>query len=200
MIIGTAYGTMQTNFDVLDAVVFGLQTSPTLFSHSVFNAAAGYASAVLNLRGCALTITDFVFPFFRALQEGCLAIEAGRLTRCLVFQIETYSELLDFARKKETVEPAAWNAGAVCWLLEKGTVGKNPLARIDKIVITDAGYDPADSLHYCEQVQFDGNTSIGRDPLAVPQLISRAVLEGGAQRIREYKAEGSWGKVLLYLS
>ena len=38
VVLGSGFSTMQTNFEVLDDVVSGEQTSPTLFSHSVFNA------------------------------------------------------------------------------------------------------------------------------------------------------------------
>ncbi len=40
--------------EVLDQVVNREQTSPTLFSHSVFNAASGYVARIFQLHGCAL--------------------------------------------------------------------------------------------------------------------------------------------------
>jgi hypothetical protein len=127
LVLGTAYGPMQTNFDGLDQVVHHEQTSPTLFSHSVFNAAAGYLSRIFALQGSGLTITDFAFPFFQALQHGFIAITTGQLESCLVLQVETYSDLLTEARNRITGNNANhWPVGAVAWLLtgDKGKCDK----------------------------------------------------------------------------
>ena len=124
LVLGTAFGPMQTNFDVLDQVVHHEQTSPTLFSHSVFNAAAGYLSRIFALQGSGLTITDFAFPFFQALQQGSIAITSGQLESCLVLQVETYSDLLTDARARIIGKDVGhWPAGAVAWLLT-GDSGK----------------------------------------------------------------------------
>ena len=133
LLLGTAYGPMQTNFDVLDKVVRHEQTSPTLFSHSVYNAAVGYLSRIFQLQGSGLTITDFAFPFFQALQQGSMAIASGRLESCLVLQVETYSDLFTDARTRIAGKDAnRWPAGAIAWLLsgEEGQVDKE-LTSID---------------------------------------------------------------------
>ena len=125
LILGTAFGPMQTNFDVLDQVVRQEQTSPTLFSHSVFNAAAGYLARIFKLQGSGLTVTDFAFPFFQALQQGSIAITSGQLESCLVLQVETYSDLLTDARTRIIGKDVDhWPAGAVAWLLT-GNTGKH---------------------------------------------------------------------------
>ena len=113
LFMGSAYGPMETNFDVLDQVVNREQTSPTLFSHSVFNAASGYLARIFQLHGCALAISDFGFPFFRALQQAILSIENGQLSGCLVLQIETFSTLLNDSRKTFFQdEICQWHPGA----------------------------------------------------------------------------------------
>ncbi|BCL61671.1 hypothetical protein DGMP_23640 [Desulfomarina profundi] len=117
LFLGTAFGTMETNFDVLDQIISGEQTSPILFSHSVFNAAAGYMASVFSLRGCSLTITDFSLPFFRALEQGVLAIAGGMLDSCIVLQVESYSALLNDAAEKMNPDVQPWTPGVVCWLL-----------------------------------------------------------------------------------
>ncbi len=117
LFLGTAFGTMETNFDVLNQIISGEQTSPILFSHSVFNAAAGYMASVFSLRGCSLTITDFSQPFFRALEQGVLAIAGGLLDSCLVLQVESYSALLNDAAEKMNPDFQSWTPGVVCWLL-----------------------------------------------------------------------------------
>lgn len=116
--LGTAFGPMQTNFDVLDQVVEAEPVSPTLFSHSVFNGAAGYIAAIVGIHGSSVTLTDFGFPFFRALQQGVTAIESQALDRCLVLQVETYSHLLLDAVDRQGGKRGLWPAGVACWLLE----------------------------------------------------------------------------------
>ena len=123
LFLGTAFGTMETNFDVLDQIISGEQTSPILFSHSVFNAAAGYMASVFSLRGCSLTVTDFSLPFFRALEQGVLAIASGMLDSCLVLQVESYSELLNDAAGKMNQDFQSWTPGVVCWLLTNSDQG-----------------------------------------------------------------------------
>jgi len=119
LFVGTAFGPMQTNFDVLGLIVDNDQTSPTLFSHSVFNSAAGYLARLFTLQGSSQTFTDFSWPFFQALSAGSNAISAGRLKQCLVVQVETYSELLADARQRTGQSAKPWHAGAVAWFLEK---------------------------------------------------------------------------------
>ena len=94
LVLGTAFGPMQSNFDFVDQVLYEEQGSPTLFSHSVFNTAAGFLSRIFGFSGGALTLTDFAFPFFQALQQGWMMIDSGWLEACLVLQVETYSALL----------------------------------------------------------------------------------------------------------
>lgn len=197
LILGSSYGTMQTNFDVLDFVVSNQPSSPTLFSHSVFNAAAGYTAAVHNLRGCALTVTDFVFPFFRALREGCLALQSGRLSRCFVFQVETYSELLHDARKNELSSSEKWQPGVVCWLLEKTEDRKTMVGAIDHIEIVDRSYAPLDTLSFVERVFINENQQDSADPLATAQLITKAISSGNVVADSKIQVVGPWGEVRI---
>lgn len=119
IILGTAFGPMETNFDVLDQVVTKDPVSPTLFSHSVFNSAAGYMATTLKIEGCALTVTDFSFPFFQALEQGKMAILNGLVDSCLVLQVETYSRLIQDVKIAYSSNHEEWPAGVTCWLLEK---------------------------------------------------------------------------------
>ena len=119
VILGTMFGPMETNFDVLDQVVNTEPVSPTLFSHSVFNSAAGYLANTLKIEGRALTVTDFSFPFFQALEQGQLAILGGSVDSCLVLQVETYSKLIQDIKNTYSKKSDDWPAGVTCWLLEK---------------------------------------------------------------------------------
>ncbi len=121
IIFGTVFGPMETNFDVLDQVVNSEPVSPTMFSHSVFNSAAGYMANTLKIEGCALTVTDFSFPFFQALQQGKLAILDGTIEACLVLQVETYSRLIQDVKNTYSSKSDEWPAGVTCWLLEKSS-------------------------------------------------------------------------------
>jgi len=123
--IGTAYGPLETNFSSLGSLIDDGegQISPTLFSHSVFNAAAGYVARLMNIQGPAATVTTYGWPWLAALQEAWLAVVSGRVDRALVLGVEVYSDLLrdalcrvpgrDGARQSLAMEP-----GAVAWLLD----------------------------------------------------------------------------------
>lgn len=118
LFVGTGFGPMQTNFEVLDLILEEGRSSPFLFSHSVFNAAAGYIAEIYGIKGCAQTLTDFAHPFLLALREACSAIITGRLQRCLVLQVETYSPLLEDSRQRFTPGCSPWPIGGVSWLVE----------------------------------------------------------------------------------
>ncbi len=129
--IGTAYGPLSTNFQSLGSLIDDGegQISPTLFSHSVFNAAAGYVARLLDIQGPACTITTFSWPFLTALQEGWLAVKTGRVRRAVVLGVEVYSGLLRDALARSPI-PGAHEAGndlehgAVAWVLEPGEEGQ----------------------------------------------------------------------------
>ncbi|MGB3223341.1 MAG: beta-ketoacyl synthase chain length factor [Desulforhopalus sp.] len=197
LILGSAFGTMQTNFEVLDTVVSGEQTSPTLFSHSVFNAAAGYMASVFNIQGCALTITDFSFPFFRALREGWLAISSGRLDRCLVLQVETYSSLLQDARGKHAFQVQEWQPGGVCWLLEKREEGTRHFHCPE---IKDSRHKPLALLQCAEQVIVNGRTKHVHDPLGAAMVVSDVFQQDQNRGELDCRVQGPWGEVILQLT
>lgn len=117
LLIGTAFGPMQTNFNVLGMINDIKQTSPTLFAHSVFNSAAGYVDRLFTISGVCYTFTDFAWPFFQVLATGYDAIDSGMIDGCLIMQLETYSNLLEDARKQMDNAAAPWPKGAVCWYL-----------------------------------------------------------------------------------
>lgn len=170
LFLGTAHGPMQTGFEVLDLILNNQQTSPTLFSHSVFNAAAGYLARIFALQGRALTLTDFAWPFFQALQQACLAICAGQLDRCLVLQVETYSELfLDSCREDQPPVP-----GSVCWLLERsGTTDQYPCLTALTIQTRPA----SNEMYHLRREEFrcDDRISIFSDPLATVAAMNRII-------------------------
>lgn len=69
IILSTAFGPHETTFQFQDDILeYGdASSSPTVFSHSVHNAAASYMAIALGVRGPTLTLTQFDFSFHEAL-------------------------------------------------------------------------------------------------------------------------------------
>lgn len=194
LFLGSAFGPMQTNFDVLDQVVSDQPVSPTIFSHSVFNGAAGYLASVFGIKGCAMTMTDFEGPFFRALEQGMLAVSTGKLDACLVLQVETYSRLLHDARKTHCQGSAEWQPGVICWLLESADCSSGK-ACVKSLRICQRPVDSGLQLSAGSRLQVMGQLSCSdkeyqvTEPLGAAHLLSQIVNgECGA---------GSLGKVSL---
>ena len=181
----------------LDQIVSEEQTSPTLFSHSVFNAAAGYLTRIFNLRGNTSTLTDFYYPFFQALAQGCTLINSGRVKRCFVLQVETYSRLLQDAKLKEsTSEKEQWPMGAVAWLLEEATADTHPLS-FDSIIIESTPNWENDYLDMNDTLSYNGETVSISHPLAAPLYLS-AKLENPSSRHRHhFNISGNNGTIEL---
>jgi len=145
--IGTAFGPLETNFESLGSLIDDGegQISPTLFSHSVYNAAAGYVARLLDVRGPALTITNYGWPFLIALEEARAAVAAARIERAIVVGVETYSELLaDAYRRSYNTEKVPWEKNAVAWVLDGSTTGG--YCRLHGVSLVEAECDPADFL------------------------------------------------------
>lgn len=119
LFVGTAFGPLETNFRFLDTLADGGETqcSPTLFSHSVHNAAAGYIAKLLDLRGPTLTVTSFAWPFLTALAAGIAAIAAGAVNRAIVVGADTGSSLIEEASARLGDRRSAWRYGAAAWML-----------------------------------------------------------------------------------
>jgi 3-oxoacyl-[acyl-carrier-protein] synthase II len=80
IILTTAFGPHVTTFRFLDDIIdYGDgSVSPTIFSHSIHNAAASYISTVLNCRGPTLTLTQFTSPIHQALILAQAWLNEGR--------------------------------------------------------------------------------------------------------------------------
>lgn len=92
IILATAFGPHVTTFRFLDDILdYGdTNVSPTVFSHSVHNAAASYIALVLGARGPTLTVTQFAHSFHQALiiaqawlwERRCEYILVGSIDQC----------------------------------------------------------------------------------------------------------------------
>jgi 3-oxoacyl-[acyl-carrier-protein] synthase II len=98
IILATALGPQVTAFRFLDEIIdYGdSNVSPTLFSHSVHNAAASYVASVLGNRGPTLTVTQFGLSFHQALIVARAWIQEGRCGNVLVGSVEEFGTVMEF--------------------------------------------------------------------------------------------------------
>ncbi|HET98219.1 MAG TPA: hypothetical protein ENN98_05940 [Desulfurivibrio alkaliphilus] len=139
--LGTTTGPLDTNFGFLDSLFDNgeSQASPTLFSHSVHNAAAGYLARLLNLRGPAQTVTSPGWPFLAALAEAKTALELMPFKRALVLAVEEESPVLVEAATRSSAPASAPSPrrGAVAWLLTTETESRYRLPRLNSILVEE---------------------------------------------------------------
>ena len=98
IILATALGPFDTTFRFLDDIrEFGdTKASPTIFSHSVHNAAASYMATTLELQGPALTLTDFFFSFHHALLTAQLWLKENRCDQVLVGCVDEMDTIMQY--------------------------------------------------------------------------------------------------------
>ena len=86
LVVATAFGSHATTFEFLDEILtYGdAEVSPTVFSHSVQNAAAAYVASVLDLQGPVMTLTQVHFAFHHALLLARQWLVAGQCDHVLV--------------------------------------------------------------------------------------------------------------------
>ncbi len=80
IILSTQFGPHVTTFKFLDNLLDYTETgvSPTVFSHSVHNAAASYIASFFGIIGQTLTITSFEDPLKQALVLADSWLEIGQ--------------------------------------------------------------------------------------------------------------------------
>ena len=119
---GTSFGPLETNFRFLDTLLDDgeRQVSPTLFSHSVHNAAAGYLARIFTIHGPAITLTAYTWPFLTALQQAVMAVSTGVVRRALVATGEMPSPLLaDAGCQLAGSQFIDGPFGAVTWIIDR---------------------------------------------------------------------------------
>lgn len=104
IIVSTALGPHATTFkylnDILDYGDAG--PSPTLFSHSVHNAAASYIAATLECRGPTLTISQFGLSFHHALILARAWLDEGRCDYVLAGSVDECSPAMEYIVSQKT--------------------------------------------------------------------------------------------------
>ncbi len=123
VIVSTSFGPHRTTFNFLDNILdYGeASVSPTTFSHSVHNAAASYIASVLNIKGPAITLTDFCFPFCNALQLADAWINQGRCKYVLVGTVDELSLAMEYiCTQKLNIVESIPGEGSAFFLLSDG--------------------------------------------------------------------------------
>lgn len=102
LIVCSGYGASQTTFSFLDSVLNDGDAcaSPTLFSNSVHNSAAGHISILLKLGGPCLTVSQFEMSVPSALMSACQWLGEGRVEQVLFGAVDEYCDVLGYCWKR----------------------------------------------------------------------------------------------------
>jgi len=196
LFIGTGHGPMTTTFEVLDQMMAGAPVSPTLFSQSLFNAACGQQARIFHLQGPSLTIADFAFPFFQALQQAYCALESGLVSNCLVLQVESYSPLLaDAAKKAEPLSsPPAPGACALLLSDRPASGGRH----IEAFHLSLQQASPGNLLHEHQTMTVNGEVYSGGSLENCRHLIDHITSRDDTGL--DVRLQAEYGEVLLQIS
>jgi len=98
IILATAFGPHVTTFAFLDDILtYGdAGVSPTLFSHSVHNAAASYIALNLQTRGPTLTMTQFADSFQQAIILAESWLKEKRCEYILVGTVDQVGKVMEY--------------------------------------------------------------------------------------------------------
>jgi 3-oxoacyl-[acyl-carrier-protein] synthase II len=98
IILVTAFGPHVTTFKFLDDILtFGdTGVSPTLFSHSVHNAATSYIASALGSRGPTLTLTQFENSFYQGIILAESWLNEGRCDYVLLGSADQIGEVMRY--------------------------------------------------------------------------------------------------------
>ncbi len=119
IILSTALGPHVTTFGFLDDILtYGdAGVSPTLFSHSVHNAAASYIALNLQTRGPTLTLTQFGDSFRQAIILAECWLKENRCSYILVGAVDQLGKVLEYICSQKLKPPLALGEGSAFFLL-----------------------------------------------------------------------------------
>ena len=108
LVVATAFGSHATKFEFLDEILtYGdAAVSPTVFSHSVQNAAAAYIASVLDIQGPVMTLTQVHFAFHHALLLARHWLDAGQCDHVLVGGADELGSVMQFICRSILRPPA----------------------------------------------------------------------------------------------
>jgi 3-oxoacyl-[acyl-carrier-protein] synthase II len=102
LIVCSGYGAAQSTFSFLDSVINDGDAcaSPTLFSNSVHNSAAGHISILLKMEGPCLTVSQFGMSVHSALLIARQWLHEGRADQVLFGAVDEYCNVLGYCRRR----------------------------------------------------------------------------------------------------
>jgi len=102
LVVCSGYGAANTTFSFLDSIIDNgdVCASPTLFSNSVHNAAAGHISILMELDGPCLTVSQFEMSVSSGLISACLWLEEGRVDQVLFGAVDEYCNVLGYCWRR----------------------------------------------------------------------------------------------------
>jgi 3-oxoacyl-[acyl-carrier-protein] synthase II len=152
VILATAFGPHVTTFNFLDGILdYGdAAVSPTMFSNSVHNAATSYITMSLDIKGPAMTITQFRFSFQAAMQLASAWLDEERCEYVLLGAVDQYGDVLGYVAgeklttaKDGRIKPFTFKPtcqvpgeGAVFFLVSKKETSQD-YCTIEKVSIYD---------------------------------------------------------------
>ena len=129
IILATALGPHVTTFKFLDDILtYGDKgVSPTLFSHSVHNAAASYIASNLGSHGPTLTVTQFADSFSQALVIAQSWLQEKRCANILVGSVDQLGKEMEYILTAKAPELIPQEGGVFFLLTEKESANKYSL-------------------------------------------------------------------------
>jgi len=108
LVVASALGSHATTFEFLDEILtYGdADVSPTVFSHSVQNAAAAYVASILDIQGPVMTFTQVHFAFHHAILLARQWLAAGQCDHVLVGGADELGGVMRFICRSILRSPA----------------------------------------------------------------------------------------------
>jgi len=126
IIVATGLGPHLTTFRFLDDILtYGDKgVSPTLFSHSVHNAAASYIASNLEIRGPTLTVTQFADSFRQGLIIAESWLKEKRCEYILVGSVDQLGREMEYILSAKAPEIIPQEGSVFFLVTEKGDLNK----------------------------------------------------------------------------
>jgi len=132
IILATQFGPHVTTFKFLDNLLDYSENSvsPTVFSHSVHNAAASYIASALEIIGQTLTITSFIDPLKQAFILADAWLETYQAEKVIICYVE--EESAPFTESQlhcnfPSYSKHCFTTGAAAAVVKKGSQIKIPM-------------------------------------------------------------------------
>lgn len=126
IIVATALGPHVTTFRFLDDILtYGDKgVSPTIFSHSVHNAAASYIATYLGSRGPTLTLTQFRNSFYQALVIAQCWLKDNRCENILIGGVDQLGKEMEYVLNPKAKEIIPLEGSAFFLVTESESLNK----------------------------------------------------------------------------